>query len=508
MKKTLIIHPFLFALFPVLFLYSYNIAQVPFTELLLPSAIVMGFTIIALLVLWLIFKRDIKKAGIITTVFLVLFFSYGHVYEAISSWKIGTFIIGRHRYFMIVWAILFILCVYFTIRIRRDLINLTKIFNVISIILILIPIINISIYEIKSGNRGKDIVFDFKEEYAESDNQENLPDIYYIVLDGYASSNTLKEIYDYDNGGFTESLKEKGFYEADKSVSNYHTTYLSLASSLNMEYINYLSDIVGMESKDQTLVYGMIKNNKVAHFLKSRGYKFIHFSSGWGPTNYNEYSDLNIGVSYLKRNEFQMFLVRTTVIDVFEKQFIKDIDRNRILNTFNSMGEVYKVEGKKFVFAHIVSPHPPYLFDRDGNSVPETDTGFSGWGLKQKEYYLNQLFFINKKIEILIDEILSNSEVPPIIILQADHGPNNTFIEGKYPSADMFKEGSRIFNAYYLPSEEGDLLYDSITPVNTFRVILNSYFNTDYELLDDKNYYSIEDEPYRFTDITNIVSYD
>jgi hypothetical protein len=392
-------------------------------------------------------------------------------------------------------------------RTRKDLINITKILNAISIILILIPIINISIYEIKTGYTGKDIAFDIKEEYTESDNQENLPDIYYIILDGYASSNTLKEFYNYDNDEFTEFLKEKGFYIADKSVSNYHTSYLSMASSLNMEYINYLSDIAGIESKDQTLTYGMIRNNKVAHFLKSRGYNFIHFSSGWGPTNYNKYADLNIGISYLKRNEFQMLLVRTTMIDAFEKQFFKDIDRKRILNTFDNLAEIYKVEGKKFVFAHIVCPHPPYLFDRDGNSVPEADTGMNGWGLKQKEYYLNQLIFINKKIEILIDEILSKSEVPPIIILQADHGPRNTFIEGEYPTADIFKEGSRIFNAYHIPSEESNLLYDSITPVNTFRVVFNSYFNTDYELLEDKSYNSFEDEPYRFTDITDKVDY-
>ena len=507
MKKTLIIYPFLFALFPVLFLYSYNIEQLPFTEVLLSLTIVMGFTIIALPILWLILKKDIKKAGIIITAFLVLFFSYGHAYEAINTWKVGTIIIGRHRYFMIVWAILFILCVYFTMRTRKDLINLTKILNAISIILILIPIINISIYEIKTGYRGKDIAFDIKEGYAESDNQENLPDIYYIILDGYASSNTLKEFYNYDNDGFTEFLREKGFYIADKSVSNYHASYLSIASSLNMEYINYLSDIAGIESKDQTLTHGMIRNNKVAHFLKSRDYDFIHFSSGWGPTNYNKYADLNIGTSYLMRNEFQMLLIRTTMIISFEKQF-KNIDRRRILNTFDNLAEIYKVEGKKFVFAHIICPHPPYLFDRDGNSVPEADTGMNGWGLKQKEYYLNQLIFINKKIEILIDEILSKSEVPPIIILQADHGPRNTFIEGEYPTADIFKEGSRIFNAYYLPSEEGNLLYDSITPVNTFRVVFNSYFNTDYELLEDKSYNSFEDEPYRFTDITDMVDYD
>ena len=130
------------------------------------------------------------------------------------------------------------------------------------------------------------------------------------------------------------------------------------------------------------------------------------------------------------------------------------------------------------------------------------------WGWEQREYYLKQLIFISKEIEKLIDKILSNSEVSPIIIIQADHGPHNTFVVGKYPTDDMFKEGMRIFNAYYLPAKGNDLLYHHITPVNTFRLIFNSYFDTNYKLLDDQSYYSFEVEPYRFVNITDIVDYD
>ena len=82
-KRAPILHPFLFALFPVLFLYSHNISQLSINEIFLPSAIVLGFTAIAVPLLWLILKKDGKKAGIITTVFLVFFFSYGRIYEFI-----------------------------------------------------------------------------------------------------------------------------------------------------------------------------------------------------------------------------------------------------------------------------------------------------------------------------------------------------------------------------------------------------------------------------------------
>jgi hypothetical protein len=151
MKKTLIIHPFLFGLFPILFLYSYNIAELPFTEILLPSAIVLGFTVVVFILLWLILKRDGKKSGMIASCFLILFFSYGRIYDLIQGAAIGTFIIGRHRYLMILWAVLFVLAVYFTIRTRKDLRNFTNILNIVAIVLVLFSLSKIAIYKINTG---------------------------------------------------------------------------------------------------------------------------------------------------------------------------------------------------------------------------------------------------------------------------------------------------------------------------------------------------------------------
>jgi len=178
-----------------------------------------------------------------------------------------------------------------------------------------------------------------------------------------------------------------------------------------------------------------------------------------------------------------------------------------VINTFDRLAKVPHMEGSNYVFAHIVCPHPPYVFDQDGGPVPEAEFDINIWGLEQKEHYLNQLIYLNEEVKIFVDRVLSQSDTPPVIILQADHGPRNTFIGGQYPSDDMFREGMRIFNAYYMPQQKHELLYDSITPVNSFGVILNTYFGTSYPLLEDKSYNSFEVEPYRFTDITDIVSY-
>ncbi len=507
LKKPIAMHPFFFGLFPIFFLYSHNIEQLSFSEVIIPAALTIGFTAIALPVMWLILKKDINKAGMFVSLFLVLFFSYGHAYSLVEGFKISSVIIGRHRYLAIAWAILFIVAAFFIIRARKDLKGITAILNIIAVSLVVISLANIAVFKFRAEDASWGLEPSQKPQASYKETQTDM-DIYYIILDGYASSRTLEEVYGYDNSSFEKYLEDKGFYIASKSASNYPSSFLSMASSLNMEYINYLGDKLGMSSNDRSLPYKMIEQNRIADFLKSHGYRFVHFSSGWGPTNHNRYADLNISVSQKKLNEFQSILIKTTALRVLEGNLLKDIARMRVINTFDQLSKIPQIEGNKFIFAHIVCPHPPYVFDREGGPVPETKFDMDIWGGDQKEYYLNQLIYLNQEIKGFIDSALETSGQSPLIILQADHGPRNTFIPGQYPTDDMFREGMRIFNAYYMPGQRYDLLYDSITPVNSFRVVFNTYFGTSYPLLEDKSYNSFEAAPYRFTEITDIVSYE
>lgn len=119
---------------------------------------------------------------------------------------------------------------------------------------------------------------------------------------------------------------------------------------------------------------------------------------------------------------------------------------------------------------------------------------------------MNQLIFVNKKVKELVDKILLKSKIPPIIILQADHGSESSLYGNwENPTTHMLKERMNILNAYYLPSFEKKMLYDSITPVNTFRLVFDFYFDTNYGLLDDQSYYSTYERPYDFVNVTDKV---
>ena len=484
LKKLPVIHPFLFALFPILFLFAYNIDEVSPADLLLPILVVIAGTLVLFFSLRLITK-SYSKSGIITSFFLVLFFSYGRIRDLIVSLGIGGFY-SVSFYLGCLWVLLFIAGAFFIIKSRSSYFSFTKFLNITAIALVVISLVNISIYQIKTINLAKEEIN--KEDKSLSLNSsDNLPDIYYIILDEYARASTLKEFYNYDNSEFIGYLTSKGFYVAAKSRSNYGSTLLSLSSSLNMDYLT------AEERESTTTLLEMMGNSEASRFLKSKGYHSIFVPSSYDFKDIDKYLDVyspgEAGFG-TRISNFTSYLIQTTGLAPFAALF-SDHGRSAILNAFDVLADMPDLKEPTFVFAHILSPHQPFIFDRNGNPVKINLFELEDHVAKHyQEGYLEQLLFINEKVKNLINEILSKSDVEPIIILQADTGPKSV---GQAESAGLtnkmqMDERMNIFNAYYFPEKDYDFLYESITPVNTFRLVFNLYFDANYDLLKDESY--------------------
>jgi hypothetical protein len=104
-------------------------------------------------------------------------------------------------------------------------------------------------------------------------------------------------------------------------------------------------------------------------------------------------------------------------------------------------------------------------------------------------------------LEKTINEILTESQTPPVIIIQGDHGPGG-HLDWDSPSQTCLAERTAILNAYYLPGYTPKQLYPEITPVNSFRVILNHYFGARLELLPDQTYFTSSRLERQVIDIT------
>jgi hypothetical protein len=145
MTKNPLIHPFLLAAFPVLFLFVHNAEEVTAHQTLVPAAVVMSATLLMLLLLLLVLK-DITKAAIVVSAFVILFFSWGRVFDAVESWRVGGFVMGRENYLLILWGLLFVYIVYLVLRSRRNLGNLTKVLNAISVALVTVSLFDVAVY--------------------------------------------------------------------------------------------------------------------------------------------------------------------------------------------------------------------------------------------------------------------------------------------------------------------------------------------------------------------------
>lgn len=517
------IHPVLFALYAVIALLAANIQQVSLSDSTRAFAVVAAGTLLLLLTLRLVL-RDWQKAGVICTLCLALFFSYGHVYGLLKTTSLFGLMLGRHRILLPLWMCIFtIVCWLIHTRLRASG-RLTRALNFAGAVLILIPTtavtLNLLNYNINIGQPFEsDRVPALK--YAGGG---EMPDIYYIVVDSYVREDLLREEYGYDNHAFIESLRSHGFYVADESESNYMSTALSLASSLNMRYLPDLGLDLSREPYPGPLI-GKLKRSAVRQHLESLGYATVALETGWIGTEiydaaYFLTAEMDEEVfNAAGLNSFESMLIHTSLglaftdFQVLRSNWLVErmkspfrIHRQLILSNFDHLSQIPNIPARKFVFAHILSPHQPYIFGPHGEDVipegtfnlAETDSDSTS----QFDPYLDQLTYVNTRLERAIDDILINSSTPPIIILQSDHG-RATDLHWSDPDERNARTQVAILNAYYLPDACVSQLYPQITPVNSFRLLFDCVFGGDFGLLEDQSYFSNlrGDSPFDFVPV-------
>ena len=475
---------FLFASYPGLALLTRNFREVDSSIILRPLLFSLLITLLSCFICYVLF-RNIPKAILISTGFLVLFFSYGHIAIILEGSSFASAAAERNRLINILLSLLMLLVLIAGCRIllktNKDLSTFYQILNVISLFLVVssgFVLLHNSLTRVASSQNQQ------KEDSAPISG----PDVYYIILDAYGRQDSLKFL-GYDNAAFIQELEDIGFYVSACSRSNYPQTVMSMASSLNMGYLWDTIPNQGSNDRNAERVYTGILNSRVRQEFEERGYRIVLFESGaewlkW--RNIDQFIALPAKPLFSAQlDPFEYIFLDTTALhplmtqDFFlQQKYVYNYDLIHFI--LDGLPRMARSEGPKFVYVHMLIPHRPNIFMPDGSMNLNTDYYKKGVGEGiNRQYdiegYINNTKFINSRLTDVLREIIANSQTPPIILIQGDHGYQLPAIRFD------------ILNAYYFPDQNYAALYPTISPVNTFRVVLNTFFDEEFQLLKDQS---------------------
>jgi hypothetical protein len=504
-------HPVFFAIYSILFHLHTNITQVDFHAadrlLLIFSVLIFG-----LVLLFGVLLRDIRRAGLVVFAFGLIFFTYPHVKVVLQE---SFSILIKNSILLPITALFLVGAFILTIRTSPEkLVAPTRYLNLLTLILVLIQIGLIFKYEYTMAVYWRETEASiFQSSLQGTHGRKSLPDLYFIVLDGYARADVLADEVGLDNSPFLTALRERQFYVADCSMSNYAQTEQSLVTTFNMVYLDEILAQINSPDLSEAYYWPYIKNNRVRQYFESLGYQTVAFYTGYSWSHWTDaayflgdprvsHTDVTSLLPF--ESDFLSFTLLRYLPDVVElfsgkaaskavKLVGPEADRAIVLYALDELPTVIKLRGPKLVYVHLMLPHPPYVFGPHGEEQ-DLSTNNHDFNLL-RQGYRDQVLYANERMLPIIDAILEETEGNVFIVLEGDHG----LFEYTDP-ADRMKN----LSAYYFPDHDYSSLYPSITPVNTFRIILSEYFGQDYPILEDKSYFTATSNDQKFELIPNL----
>ncbi len=497
--------PVCVAIFTPLFEYAGNASELSPVQLVVPLLLCAGVAALALLV-FAGLLRDLVAGAAASVLVLALLFAYGPVLDLLSRVAGSSM---KHRHFVPVFLVAMGYCVYLARRLdaeARAVVVLSL--GVPAALLVCFNVVVLVGKELHEARPRS--LKDGQQRSAAAGATGLRPDIWVLVLDEYASLSTIREQWGFDNEEFADFLRTRGFTVTTEARARYHETVFSLVSLLNMDYPGppiapqefwALARAQAIDSRYRKLseLYAMLTSSRVVAYLRSAGYTIVTVNNfknlhpefpAWVP------GDVEIALDegrpgYLA-DEFSVLVAGQTLARPLVSSLAlttgssDEKHRSMILYTLQKLRETSRLPGPKLVFAHILCPHTPFLFDEHGGRLPREVA--TNWRVRAA--YLGQYRFITGQMQELVGEI-TDHDPDAVIMLLSDHGPRPFFaprteemlkVDEEYPLQEMFK----VFNAIRAPRVAPGTVDGAMAPVNNFRVVLNAYFGERYPRVADR----------------------
>jgi hypothetical protein len=426
---------------------------------------------------WLIFYfiyRNTAKALLAVFVSLLFYFFFGWIHDVLKALVPGTFAI-KYSFLLGTLSSLYILLL-LIIHKRKPATAFIFYLNALFILLIIIDVAGIAYKLITKPTLNLPPTCASCEK----------PDVHFIILDGFAGKDQLKEDFEFSDSSFFTDLRHQGFYVMEHSRSNYAATALSVSSVLNMDY----NQLKSLEINDNLLnyCYRRISENKVTAIFKNQGYGFVNNSifdigddqSVSGKTFLVSGSDLIASQTLsgrLKRDLFQNLVMQYFPESSTAKKIVFADNKNNELLYQRLTPLVKKFKQPVFSYTHLMMPHFPYYYKEDGSLNAMKD--LLPANLNRKDLYIGYLKYTGTKISRLTDDLIRNGKKNTVIILISDHGYRYTGNKKLYYST---------LGAVYRSDRNYSMYHDSVSNVNQFRILFNSLFRYKDSLLTSKEF--------------------
>lgn len=461
------ITPILTAIYPLLFLYFQNIGELNLNNVLPTLIYIILITSVIFIIVKLLVKSN-SLSSLFTSVMVIVFFNYSYIEKAVQLLNY------RIRYWHIVPSLLFLLIVLIILfrgSGENDIVN--NICKIISLVFSLLIVFNfaLSINTIITKINSDPVNDNVSDLTMNVSSTNDLPNVYYILLDEYASFEFIKKYYDYDNYEFQKFLLDKKF---NISMDSYNdsiltATIMSNIHSLDYKYTDETPQTIRMESR---------KNSSIFSLMKQKGYK-TKFVDTDNIDNENTIpSDIKFTFSGPPQAGWSKFFWQSTILYPLQKTNLNS--RAQLINSAFEFTENSEYSSGLFTHAHIVCPHELFVFDQNGNEISPKDSS----NYEDKRFYLDQFIYTTKKLEDILTNIISK-EPECIIILQSDHSSRFQFDQELWKRYGVQEHDVKnILNAVYYQGETFEEFYGK-GGVNTMRIVLSELLNVDLPLVEE-----------------------
>ena len=501
MPRQLPLHPLGLALSPALTLYASNPETMRPAELVLPLAVwlvgVIGFGL--LVWLWL---RDVDAAAVVASVAALLTGGFGSARRLATSAlghapgdvALGLLVVG--------WALAIGLAALALRRRPAAAASLKAPFNVVAAVMVLLPL-GTAILRPALGPPA--LALPERERAALAQR-----DLYLVVLDGAGRGDVLGSRFGIDPATLTAPLEQLGFEVVPHARANYMRTLPALAALLNFEELDPAA--LADASSPAAALAGRIEQGRLLPLLARDGYAAYLVPAGFGTVDRLP-GAARVAPASPGADGREALLDMTPLPVVFDALGVFDraeTQRERVRVWLEALRAPASRPGPKLVFAHLLAPHPPFVFGATGEPVLRgSEHAYDGSHFYlhstpavYRRGYAGQVTFLSRAVPPVLADILEEGREAPVVIVLGDHGPGLGLAHDSLERSDLEERFGVLLAAYLPPDLPRPDLPAGATPVDVLRIVLAHYWGYDLPEWPGRSYFNVESEPLGFVDVT------